>query len=248
MTEPPTPSLKRIVFVEMMGEPGSYDASVYDHFEDKDQEGLWFVKRFDHMPGLIIETCNVCVNAPLPQAREVDGLVLAGSYNSVHDNRPWQEAVRAWLPKMRDHKIPILAICGSHQLLAHMLDSDVVHVNYGSQGGAYAGTFPIDLTAKGEASPLMEGLGSGATFHFANFEHVTSVPKGATLLAASGPVPIAAMDFGDHCYSTQFHPEGTHETLGAAWRNEAPALMENYFESDAGGRLVENFLRLVTRL
>ncbi len=29
----------RIIFIEMMGVPGSYDASVYDHFEDKDQEG-----------------------------------------------------------------------------------------------------------------------------------------------------------------------------------------------------------------
>ena len=35
--------LKRVVFIEMMGIPGSYDARVYDHFEDKDQEGLWFV-------------------------------------------------------------------------------------------------------------------------------------------------------------------------------------------------------------
>ena len=30
----------------MMGVPGSYDASVYDHFEDTDKEGLWFVKRY----------------------------------------------------------------------------------------------------------------------------------------------------------------------------------------------------------
>ena len=28
----------RIFFIEMMGVPGSFDASVYDHFEDKDQE------------------------------------------------------------------------------------------------------------------------------------------------------------------------------------------------------------------
>jgi len=34
-----------IWFIEMMGEPGSYDASVYDDFEDKDREGVWFQKR-----------------------------------------------------------------------------------------------------------------------------------------------------------------------------------------------------------
>ena len=32
------PQPKHVVFVEMMGVPGSYDASVYDHFEDKDKE------------------------------------------------------------------------------------------------------------------------------------------------------------------------------------------------------------------
>ena len=33
---------KRVIFIEMMGVPGSYDASVYDHFDDKDDEGAWF--------------------------------------------------------------------------------------------------------------------------------------------------------------------------------------------------------------
>jgi hypothetical protein len=35
----------RVFFIEMMGVPGSYDASVYDHFDDRDDEGQWYVKR-----------------------------------------------------------------------------------------------------------------------------------------------------------------------------------------------------------
>ena len=54
-----TTSPARIVFVEMMGVPGSYDASVYDHFEDRDQEGLWFVKRYAGVDGVSITACNV---------------------------------------------------------------------------------------------------------------------------------------------------------------------------------------------
>jgi len=42
----------RICFVEMMGEPGSYDASVYDDLEDGDKEGIWFQKNFGSVTGI----------------------------------------------------------------------------------------------------------------------------------------------------------------------------------------------------
>ena len=157
---------------------------------------------------------------------------------------PWQQHVRTWLPVMRTRKIPILAICGSHQLLAHMLGAKVEILD----GGPYAGTFPIRLTKPGKTSPLMASIADGACFQFANTEHVTGVPGSATLLADSGRVPVAALDFGDHCYSTQFHPEGTHETLGAVWKYKAPELMRKYHDREAGDQLVENFLHLVARL
>ena len=225
----------------MMGKPGSYDASVYDHFLDKDLEGLWFQKRFGHVPGIAIETRNVCVGEALPEAGEVEGLVLAGSYNSVHDHTDWQQRVRRWLPVMRAAKLPILAICGSHQLLSHMEGAAVESVGC----DPYAGTFPVQLTEAGRVSPIMESVPDGASFHFANSEHVVSVPAGAKLLASSGRVPVAALDFGNHCYSTQFHPEGTHETQGTLWRFKAPHLMARYHDQQAGAQLVENFLRLV---
>ena len=236
--------LKRICFIEMMGVPGSYDASVYDHFEDKDKEGIWFQKRFGHVAGISISTCNVCIGDTLPGPSDVDALVLAGSYNSVHDHTDWQQQVRAWLPIMRAHKVPILAICGSHQLLAHMLGAAVAKL----EDGPYAGTHPIRLTEAGSASPIMASIPDRACFQFANSEQVTAPPQGATLLASSGKVPIAALDFGDHCYSTQFHPEGTFETLGVIWQHKAPELKRNYHDRDAGAQLVENFLRLATEL
>ena len=225
----------------MMGVPGSYDASVYDHFEDKDKEGRWFVKRYCHVPGISIGTCNVCTGEPLPQATEVDGLVLAGSYNSVHDHTHWQQQVLAWLPVMRKSKIPILAICGSHQLIAHSEGADVIPV----EGGPFAGTFPIQLTQAGEASPVMRSISDNDCFQYANSEQVVGIPDGSTLLASSSKVPVAALDFGNHCYSTQFHPEGSSETLGTIWRYTRPELMLNYHSREKGDQLVENFLRIV---
>ena len=236
--------LTRIVFIEMMGLPGSYDASVYDHFEDKDQEGLWFVKRYGHLPGIRIDTCNVCLGETLPEADDLDGLVLAGSYNSVHDDTDWQRRVRAWLPQMRERRVPILGICGSHQLIAHAAGAGVEAVD----GGPFAGTFPVRLTPAGRSSPLLRDISDGDCFHYANSEHVVEVPRGSTLLAHSSRVPVAALDFGDHCYTTQFHPEATDQTLGTIWRFKAPELMSRYHVDDKGDRLVENFLTLVRDL
>jgi len=234
----------RIYFIEMMGEPGSFDASVYDHFEDKENEGLWFVKRYNHIPGITIKTCNVCLGEALPSASEVDGLVLAGSYNSVHDNRPWQQTMRAWLPEMRQLKKPILGVCGSHQLLAHSAGADVRWL----EGGPFAGTFPVNLTQAGKSLALLRGIDDEDCFHYANGEHVVDVPDGTTLLASSTRVPVAALDYGDHCYSTQFHPEGSDQTLGTVWRYKAPELMQKYHEDDRGDRLLENFFEIVKQV
>lgn len=227
-----------------MGLPGSYDASVYDHFDDKDQEGLWFVKNYAHVSGITIDTCNVCAGETLPQTCEVDGLVLAGTYNSVHDHTDWQQKVRAWLPIMRAAKIPILGICGSHQLIAHCAGAEVERLG----DGPFAGTFPLRLTDAGKASPLMQAIVDDDCFHYANSEQVAEVPAGSTLLASSSRVPVAALDYGDHCYTTQFHPEATEETLGTIWRHKAPELRRNYNSRDKGDQLVENFLRLVRDL
>ena len=101
------------------------------------------------------------------------------------------------------------------------------------------------LSAAGKASPLFADIDDGACFHYANGEHVVDLPPGATLLAGSSKVPFAALDYGDDWYTTQFHPEGTEQTLGPIWQHKAPELMRNYHSDDSGDRLVENFLRLV---
>jgi len=225
----------------MMGEPGSYDPSVYDGFDLKDQEGQWFVERFSGVVDLDIQTCNVCAGQTLPDPETFDGVVLAGSYHSVHDDRPWQRQVLEWLPEVRKRRLPVLGICGSHQLLSHGLGAGVEKL----ADGPYAGTFPVILTTAGQQSPLMRSIEAVAPFQFANSEHVVEVPQGSTLLATSGPVSVAALDFGEHCYSTQFHPEGTHETLSTVWRLTNPDLVERYFPEESGYQLVSNFLNIV---
>jgi len=79
------------------------------------------------------------------------------------------------------------------------------------------------------------------------FIEMMGVP-GSTLLASSSKLPIAALDFGNHCYTTQFHSEATEETLGTIWQHKAPELMLNYHTRNNGDQLVGNFLGLVKDL
>ncbi|MEE9596233.1 MAG: type 1 glutamine amidotransferase [Acidiferrobacterales bacterium] len=231
----------RIFFVEMLGEPGTYDASVYDSFVDKDQEGLWFKRRYAYLGDVRFEIRSLPRGDSLPAPSEADGFVLGGSYNSVHDNYPWQRAVLSWLPAVRQRCLPLLAICGAHQLLGKHYGVSVTRVD----NAPCAGTLPVSLTAAGMESPLLKSVAPEPRFHFGNEEQVASVPRTASLLATSDRVPVAALAYGDHWYSTQFHPEASAETMGISWAHSKPALCDAYDDSDAGDQVIENFVDLV---
>ncbi|MDH3438650.1 MAG: hypothetical protein OEN48_16910 [Betaproteobacteria bacterium] len=224
----------------MLGEPGTYDATVYDHLPGGGDEGAWFRLAFEHLEGLTIVTRRLPEGEPLPSPEEADTFVLGGSYNSVHDDFPWQRAVLRWLPELRAADKPLLAICGGHQLLCHFFRAPVVPL----AAAPAAGTLDTALTEAGTSSALFAGLGPVSRFHFANYEHVPVVPHGAALLASADRVPVAALDFGRNWFSTQFHPEATIETMSASWARTHPELCRRYDAGDAGAKLVENFAGL----
>ena len=234
---------KRICFVGMLGEQGSYDSTVYDHYDDKDDEGSWFTARFGGLGGFSLETCNISHGDALPDLTDLDGIILGGSHNSVHDNTEWQKRLRDWLPNLRAKNIPVLAICGSHQLLSQGNGSMVEKF----ADGPYAGTLPVKMTSDGQISEIMRDIPDNACFQFGNSQHVADVPVGAVLLASSGRNPVAVLDFGNHCYSTQFHPECTHDRISTIWQFNNPHLMDDYFTEENGYKLVANFFDIVAR-
>jgi len=231
----------RIFFIEMLGEPGTYDASVYDDLPDRDLEGIWFQKRYAYLGDVNITVRSLPRGDSLPDAHEADGFVLGGSYNSVHDDYPWQRDVLSWLPSVRELSAPLLAICGAHQLLGKHYGGSVVAVDT----APCAGTLPVTLTDAGVQSPLLATIPADTRFHFGNSEEIAAVPSSATLLARSERAPVAALDYGGHWYSTQFHPEASAESLSISWANSAPELCDAYDNGDAGDRLIENFFTIV---
>ena len=99
-----------------------------------------------------------------------------------------------------------------------------------SRGHAYkiphVGWNSIDLTDAGAASPLFQGIESGAYFYFT---HSYIAPRGATELALTQHSVIfpSAVSFGDRAFGVQFHPEKS---------------------SDAGALVLRNFARLAEQI
>lgn len=229
----------RLAFVSILGEPGTYCPSVYEDIGG-DNECAWFMDTFRTLPGVDIVGHRVSHGEPIPEPREADLFVLGGSYNSVHDDFPWQRALYRWFDRLREAGRPLLAICGGHQMLAAHHGAPVVSLD----GAPVAGTEAVELTEAGRASPLFTGIGSPAHFHFANGEQVASLPSGAALLAAHPRLPYAALDYGERWFSTQFHPEATAATLSRSWLKTRPEFASRYHADSAGYRLVANFVAL----
>lgn len=234
----------RLFFVSILGEPGSYDPSVYKEAPGGDNECRWFMEDFAYLEGVEILGARVSHGDPLPAPESADAFILGGSYNSVHDDFPWQREVLAWFDHVKDAERPLLGICGGHQLMGLYFKAEVGPV----PAAPIAGTEAVALTDKGRHSPLFAGLSDIPAFHFANYEHVLQRPAGAEILARHEHIPVAALSFSDRWFSVQFHPEAQAESLAMSWRPTHPDFAAAYTENGLGKRLIENYLAIAKAL
>lgn len=177
-------------------------------------------------------------------------MVLGGTFNGVHDGRPWQVLLSDWLKDYRQTGKPLLGICGGHQAMTVVLGGEVIK----RANGTCAASLEVELTDEGKVHPLFKDVGSGATkdtpaFHFGNSDHVHRVPAGATILAATAAAsdnsPAVAIDYGGCWYSTQFHPESAVEMWQQIISEKLIAGDEaDYRKLDTGGKLIANFLAI----
>lgn len=172
-------------------------------------------------------------------ALDYDAVILGGSVASANDRLSWQWALGDWLLRWRTTGRPLLGICGGHQMMAQILGGTVSR----RAQGPVSGTRRAVLTADGHGHWLFDGLGANPLFQFAHFDHVSTLPEGATALA-TGADTIAAADFGGGWVSVQFHPEVSCDRLATFWNHftQDPARFEFLPGRE---RLIENFLRQV---
>ena len=128
-------------------------------------------------------------------------------------------------------RLPILCICGSHQLLGFSFNRDLRRVKRlvdepmrrirptedfprRAQGDSKHDLSPYFLTdgffpiTRIKPDPLFKGLPRRMMLRCAHYCEVKKLPPGFELLASSGHCRIAAMRHRDRpLYGTQFHPE-----------------------------------------
>lgn len=140
---------------------------------------------------------------------------------------------------------PILALCGSHQLLGFAFNQNLRQVNllsdepmrhlrprepvtnpdYHPDFYMERGFYTLELTSEGKADPLLQGLGNAPQFYESHYCEIKQLPSDFELL---GSTPECRIQFMRHksriLYGTQFHPEDYNDRF-----NAGKILLQNFF-------------------
>jgi GMP synthase (glutamine-hydrolysing) len=158
----------------------------------------------------------------------------------------WSEYSEADLAEMysiiRAAELPILGLCGGHQLIAMAYGTPLGtlrRLEEGEEdvcpglGPGYYKEWDFTPVRVLKADPIFEGLGEEPVFLEAHYWEVKEVPPGFDLLASTDVCQIQAIRrTGALVYGTQFHPECYY------FSEEEETLY------DDGRKLLANFFRL----
>ena len=150
-----------------------------------------------------------------------DAIIMSGSealYSKPEDKAKFSKAIEA----TKEVQLPLLGICGGHQLIGMAYGEQVVNM-----GKSIKGYRDVEIIAD---DPLFDDLPRVISVTESHQEMVEHVPTGFELLANSEDTPIEAFRIPHRVlYGVQFHPE----------RNDN--------EHPAGATVLRNFGRLVKR-
>ena len=130
------------------------------------------------------------------------GIIFTGGPNSVYGDEAlyYEKAIL-------ELGIPVLGICYGAQLMAHLLDGEVVSAPTSEYG-------KTEVIVEG-SSLLFKGVAKEAICWMSHTDYIRSVPVGFRVSATTSVCPVAAMeDEKRKLYATQFHPEVMHTQQG----------------------------------
>lgn len=142
-----------------------------------------------------------------PESLEgLDGIVVTGSPASVHDKDPWIGELLDLLRRAVTRKLPVFGACFGHQALAMAL---------GGMVGKNPSGWVFGRVETSVSNPGSWQAGGKLGVYAAHTEQVTLAPAGAIVLGGAPDCPIASFAIGDHVFTTQYHPEMTHDFITA---------------------------------
>ena len=135
---------------------------------------------------------------------EFDGWIVTGSPASVNDDAPWIGKLLKLIQEISSSKTPLFGACFGHQAIAKALGGKVEP----NPGGWILGSIEMEAMSR---PPWMEAKRFWQ--YGAHSEQVTKLPKGAQVSLRHDGCPIGGMIIGDHVFSTQNHPEFSHDFI-----------------------------------
>jgi GMP synthase-like glutamine amidotransferase len=187
--------------------------------------------------------------------REIDARALVIGGNVTNWPHYSGDSLAPMFGIIREAAIPILGLCGGHQLIA-LAHGGPEAINplragdpapdaiYGPDSFREWGFTPVRIL---RPDPLFDGLPETPVFLEAHYLEVAGPPPGFDALASTGDCRVQVMKRADRpVYGAQFHPEGYIDGPG-----DALAWLVGYVYHDGydrrqpdGRRLLSNFFRL----
>ncbi len=168
--------------------------------------------------GLSFETVPVIDNAPLPQPKAFDGIMITGSSFGVYDKTPWMDPLRDFIRRAAQARTPMVGICFGHQVIADALGGVVRK----SEKGWGVGRHTYALS---ERRPWMHDAGSNLKLGVSHQDQVIEPPRNARTLASSAHTHHAMLEYADApILSIQGHPEFADGFLTALYSSRRERL------------------------
>lgn len=135
-----------------------------------------------------------------------DGWIITGSPASVHDDAAWIPRLLELIKRIEASGKPLFGACFGHQAIALALGGKVDT----NPDGWVFGSVEMEATAR---PPWMEARRFWQ--YSAHIEQVTQLPDGAQTILRHNGCPVGGFMIGDHVFTTQNHPEMSHEFIAA---------------------------------
>lgn len=192
-------------------------------FEDPGYILQWVENRGDQLT-----STRFFENDALPEAGDIDWLIIMGGPMSVHDDHiyPWMRKEKDFIRDVINRDKPVLGICLGAQLIAEVLGATIYR-----NGEKEIGWFPIHKLPMNDETgvlTLMPKRMKAFHWHGETFD----LPDGAQHLVRSDACPNQAFMSNDKVLGLQFHLEITESGV--------KRLVENCSEEITTGPYIQN--------
>jgi len=147
------------------------------------------------------------IGGEIPQnVNEQDAFMITGSPLSVLDRHIFTDDLMDFIRRCDEAKKPLMGACFGHQAIALALGGKVERSGAGYNVG-------IETTKFHNTRSWMTPATVNLPMYVFHEDQVVELPDGCELLGSTAKCKIASFAKGDHIFTTQAHPEFSHEFM-----------------------------------